>query len=293
MTQIDDFDTQRANQNFIKHSMRAPLLDGAREQKLAQNWRKHRDEAALHELVSAYARMVVPYAMKYRRYGLPMGDLIQEGNLGLMEAATRFDPERGVRFSTYATWWVRARMQDFILRNWSIVRIGTTAAQKSLFFNLRRLQARIGAAVDGRLSPGGQLQIARTLNVRVSDVVEMESRLSRADQSLNQPMSEERDTEWQELLSDSRPDPEDAAIADDEARWRSKWLAAALAELSPRERLIVRQRHYDDSGSTLEAIGKRLGVSKERVRQIEERALAKLRTSLLRHPDAGRALLPS
>ena len=293
MTHIDDIDTHRANQAYIKYSMRAAVLDSEREQELARKWRADGDQAALHELVSAYTRLVVPFAMRYRRYGLPVGDLIQEGNLGLMQAAARFEPERGVRFSTYAMWWVRARIQDFILRNWSIVRTGTTAAQKALFFNLRRLQARIGEHAEERLSPAAQEQIARTLDVRVSDVVEMEMRLSRSDQSLNATLGEDGSDEWQDMLPDARPDPEDAAIADAGARQRSKWLSAALAELSPRERTIICQRQCNDDGATLEEIGRRLGVSKERVRQIEQKALAKLRAMLLRCPDGGRELLAS
>jgi RNA polymerase sigma-32 factor len=220
--------------------------------------------------------------MKYRRFGLPMGDLIQEGNVGLLQAAARFDPERGVRFSSYAMWWIRVRIQDFVLRNWSIVRTGTTAAHKKLFFNLRRLQARIGADDDGHLSADGQQQVARTLNVRVSDVIEMNVRLSRSDQSLNVRIAEDSDGEWQDLLPDMRPDPEDAAIAEDDTRRRSKWVAAALAELSVRERNVIHHRQLDDERSTHEELGKRLGVSKERVRQIEQRALGKMRTALLR-----------
>jgi RNA polymerase sigma-32 factor len=291
MIHVDDADTHRANQAYIKRSMRAPLLDVERERQLAESWRLHRDEAALHKLVSAYSRLVVPFAMKYRRYGLPMGDLIQEGNLGLMQAATRFEPERGVRFSSYAMWWIRARIQDFILRNWSIVRTGTTAAQKALFFNLRRLQARIGRRGGERLAADDQEQIARTLNVRLTDVAEMEARLSRGDQSLNAAVGEDTDEEWQDRLCDMRPDPEDAAIAEDAARLRSKWLVAALAELSARERLVICRHQCDDDGATLEQIGARLGISKERVRQIEQRAIAKLRAALMRHPDGGRALL--
>src|SRR5262245_42175444 len=199
MTHIDDAHTQRANQGYIKRSMRAPLLDGVREQELARSWRKHRDEAALHKLVSAYARLVMPFAMKYRRYGLPMGDLIQEGNVGLMEAAARFDPERAVRFSTYATWWIRARIQDFVLRNWSIVRTGTTAAQKALFFNLRRLQARIDDAGAQGLSSEGRLRIATELKVDVAEVELMEMRLAGADQSLNAPVAEGGDDDWQDF----------------------------------------------------------------------------------------------
>jgi RNA polymerase sigma-32 factor len=288
MTYIDDVETHRDNQAYIRSAMRRPLLDGDRERELARRWRSHGDETSLHQLVSAYTRLCVSLAMKYRRYGLPTADLIQEGNLGLMQAAARFEPERGVRFSTYATWWIRARIQDFILRNWSIVRTGTTAAQKALFFNLRRLQARIGG--DGeRLSPDGCERIARTLNVRVADVIEMAGRLSQSDRSLNVVPGEDGSDEWQDLLPDLQPGPEDVAIAEDDTRMRAKRLAAALAQLSPRERAVIDQRQEEEE-PTLEEIGRRLGVSKERVRQIEQRALAKLRTVLLGSGDVGELL---
>jgi RNA polymerase sigma-32 factor len=277
---VDDIDTHRANQAYIKRSIRTPLLDGDSEQEIAASWRSHRDEAALHRLVTAYARMVVPFAMKYRRYGVPVGDLIQEGNVGLLQAAARFDPERGVRFSSYAAWWIRARMQDFILRNWSIVRAGTTTAQRTLFFNLRRLQAKI-ADSGGRMPADGHQRVAAALNVRVADVIAMAERLAQSDQSLNATIDEDGG-EWQDLLPDMRPSPEDAAIAELDTRQRSKWLAGALAELSARERLVIQQRRLEDDGATLEEVGNRLGVSKERVRQIEHRALDKLRAALLR-----------
>src|SRR5438132_11297772 len=173
MAHIDDTDTQRANVAFIKSSMRAPILERDHEFELARRWRERGDQTALHELVTAYTRLVVATAAKFRHYGLPMGDLIQEGNLGLMQAAARFEPSREVRFSTYAAWWIRSQMQDFILRNWSIVRTGTTAAQKSLFFNLRRLRSRIDEAASGRLSRLSQEKIAKTLQVRVADVAEL------------------------------------------------------------------------------------------------------------------------
>src|SRR3954469_20564943 len=189
MAHIDDPETQRANLTFIKASMREPLLSRDHEFELARSWREDGKEDALHELVRAYTRLVVSTASRFRNYGLPMGDLVQEGNVGLMQAAARFEPDREVRFSTYAAWWIRSAMQDYILRNWSIVRTGTTAAQKSLFFNLRRLRARIeDASGSGALTPAGRQRIADELRVEVAEVESMEMRLASADQSLNAPI---------------------------------------------------------------------------------------------------------
>src|SRR5689334_6002037 len=190
MAYIDNPATQRANLGFIKASMRMPLLSRDRELSLARRWRDGDDTEALHELVRAYTRLVVSLAARFRSYGLPMGDLVQEGNVGLMQAAARFEPERGVRFSTYAAWWIRSAMQDYILRNWSIVRTGTTAAQKSLFFNLRRLRAKIDDVSGRPLSPESKTRIAKELRVEVADVEAMEIRLGAADQSLNAPVSD-------------------------------------------------------------------------------------------------------
>ena len=216
-----------------------------------------------------------------------MGDLMQEGLVGLMIAAERFDPDRGVRFSTYAGWWLRSSMQDFILRNWSVVRTGTTAAQKTLFFNLRRLRARLGDDVDGRLSDAARIRIASELRVGVSDVEQMEMRLAANDHSLNLPVGAEGDDEWQDLLVDDAPSPEDNAVASHDATAHGRWLAVALAELSARERKIIRARRLSDDAETLVTIGRRLGISKERVRQIEQRALAKLKASILRQSGAA------
>ena len=294
MAHIDDTETQRANVAFIRSSMRAPLLERDNEFELARRWREKGDQTALHALVTAYTRLVIATAARFRHYGLPMGDLIQEGNLGLMQAAARFEPAREVRFSTYAAWWIRSQMQDFILRNWSIVRTGTTAAQKSLFFNLRRLRSRIDEAANGPLSDAGREKIARTLQVRVADVAEMEQRLSGPDQSLNATLAEDGDDEWQDLLPDSRPTPEDVTISGHDTHVRLKWLADALGELTSREQTVIRQRRLegDGDGVTLEELGKELGVSKERVRQIEQRALTKLRDALMRRAGTQSALLP-
>lgn len=291
MAYIDDAVTQRANMNYIKASMRTPILSREREFELARRWHEDRDERALHALVSSYARLVVATASRFRNYGLPMGDLVQEGNVGLMQAAARFEPDREVRFSTYAAWWIRSAMQDYILRNWSIVRTGTTAAHKSLFFNLRRLRAKIGAASSaGALSDQAKAWIANELRVAVHDVEIMETRLSTSDQSLNAPISDSGEDDWQEFLADTRPSPEDVVIGMRDGQTRSRWLAEALGELSPREQTIIRQRRLVDEGATLEELGRKLGVSKERVRQLEHRAMTKLRTSLLERaandPDA-------
>jgi len=292
MAHIDDPETQRANLTFIKASMREPLLSRDHEFDLARSWREEGNEAALHDLVRAYTRLVVSTASRFRNYGLPMGDLVQEGNVGLMQAAARFEPDREVRFSTYAAWWIRSAMQDYILRNWSIVRTGTTAAQKSLFFNLRRLRAKIeDASSNGALTQAGRHKIATELNVDVQEVEAMEMRLSGADQSLNAPISDSGEDDWQDFLADQRPSPEDVVIGMRDSTTRSKWLAEALGELSPRERTIISQRRLRDDGATLEELGRELGVSKERVRQLEHRAMLKLKESMMRRVEVSSDLL--
>ncbi len=284
MAYIDNPATQRANLGFIKASMRTPLLTRDRELTLARRWRDADDTEALHELVRAYTRLAVSLAARFRSYGLPMGDLVQEGNVGLMQAAARFEPERGVRFSTYAAWWIRSAMQDYVLRNWSIVRTGTTAAQKSLFFNLRRLRARIEGLSPAPLSEAGCHKIAAALHVDAAAVMQMDQRLSAADQSLNAPIGE-GDDDWQEFLADARPTPEEAVIGRHDGLTRARWLGEAMGELTPRERRIITERRLTEAGATLEDLGRTLGVSKERVRQLEQRALTKLRQALVRRAN--------
>ncbi|MBI1359883.1 MAG: RNA polymerase factor sigma-32 [Alphaproteobacteria bacterium] len=287
--------TQNADRRFIKHAMTAPLLDREHEQELAARWRDDGDEDALHELTTAYMRLVISMAARFRNYGLPMSDLVQEGNVGLMMAAARFEPEREVRFSTYAAWWIRSCIQDFILRNWSIVRTGTTAAQKSLFFNLRRLRALLGDSGDAHMSPENRAFVAKTLSVHEQDVDRMASRLSAADRSLNAPIGETGDAEWQDLLPDESEQPEEEAMAERDRKRRHVWLHEALEDLTDRELTIIRERRLVEDGVTLETLGRKLGVSKERVRQIEHQALRKLRCSLTRivgdPEDSG--LIPS
>lgn len=281
MAYIDDANTQKANMGYIRSSMNEPMLEREHEFDLATRWKDHGDEKALHELIRSYTRLVIATAAKFKHYGLPMGDLIQEGNLGLMQAANKFEPDRDVRFSTYATWWVRASIQDYILRNWSIVRTGTTAAHKSLFFNLRRLRAKIdGAENENGLTTDGRIKIATALGVRVKDVEDMEGRMNRGDQSLNALISDDGEEEVGSFLADTRPNPEDVVIGMKDSQTRSKWLNDALKKLSDREQHIIRERHMQYDTVTLEELGKKLGVSKERVRQLESRALEKLRDNL-------------
>lgn len=274
--------TRDANREFIRISMNAELLSRERELELAYKWRDEDDEEALHELVLAYMRLVISTASKFRNYGLPIADLVQEGTVGLMQAAERFEPEREVRFSTYASWWVRSAMQDYILRNWSVVRTGTTAAQKALFFNFRRLRARIHDGGSGQLDDEGRNNIAKELSVNVTDVVAMEIRLSGSDQSLNARISPNGEDEWQDFLADETPSPEEVVTLAHDSKTRSIWLAQALAELTDREQVIIKERRLRDDGRTLEELGRKLGISKERVRQIEHRALEKLKSSLLK-----------
>ena len=253
-----------ADRKFVRTAMKAPMLEQEHELNLARRWREHQDEAALHELTTAYMRLVVSMAARFRNYGLPMSDLISEGNVGLMQAAARFEPSREVRFSTYATWWIRAGIQDYVLRNWSIVRTGTTSAQKSLFFNLRRLRAQIDDTDDGVMSKKNTAWVSEHLGVPVRDVESMASRMSASDRSLNAPMAADGDGQWQDLIAD------ESAIPD------------ALKALNERETHIILQRRLCEDGVTLEALGHELGISKERVRQIEHQALGKLRKALVR-----------
>ncbi len=273
---------------MVRAAMNAPYLDREEEQRLAKRWRDERDEAALHRLTSAHMRLVIAMAAKFRRYGLSPSDLIQEGNVGLLEAANRFEPERDVRFSTYAAWWIRAAIQDFVLRNWSIVRGGTSSGQKALFFNLRRLRARLAQEKSEAEESEITAEIAARLGVSVADVELMTARLSGYDSSLNAPLHDGEATsgERQDTLVADIDDTDETVghIIDDERRRR--WLYEALDVLDERELRIVRERRLDDAGETLEALGRRLGISKERVRQIEARALEKLRAALLsREPD--------
>jgi RNA polymerase sigma-32 factor len=269
-----------ADRKYRRSAMRTPMLEADREIQLATRWREASDENALHELTTAYMRLVISWASKFRNYGLPMSDLISEGNVGLMIAASRFDPERGVRFSTYASWWIRSSIQEYVLRNWSIVRTGTTSAQKSLFFNLRRLRARIGDAGGGIMDPANRKWVAEHLSVPEREVEAMASRLSASDRSLNAPLAIDGEGEWQDFLIDETARPEMQAIENADRKRYETWIERALQTLSPREIFIIRNRRMSDENATLAAIGAELGISKERVRQIEAQALRKLKKAL-------------
>ncbi len=252
---------------------------------MAYAWRDHRDEAALHRLITAYMRLAISVAAKFRRYGAPMNDLTQEAALGLMKAAEKFDPDRGVRFSTYAVWWIRASVQDYVLRNWSLVRTGSTAGQKSLFFNLSRLKAQFAreAAAEGETLSQYDMtvKVAAELGVSASDVAMMEGRLSGMDKSLNATQANDTDgREWIDLLEDDGPTAaERVAYSHDTAQAR-KWLGQALGVLSDRERLIVAARRLRDEPQTLDSLGIELHLSKERIRQLEAGAYAKMKRAL-------------
>ena len=268
--------------DFALAARTAPYLERDHEQELALAWREQRDEEALHALARAHLRLVMAVATRYRRYGLPLADLIQEGNVGMLEAAARFEPSREVRFSTYASWWIRAAIQDYVLRNWSIVRGGTSSGQKALFFNLRRIRARL-AQRGGAPGPSFYDELARALGSSRAEVERMDARLSAPDLSLNAPLSVgegREDAERVDFLVDSAPTP-DIVVEDslDSDRRRAA-LHDALATLAPRERRIVERRRLAEEPDTLEMLGAELGVSKERVRQLEARALDKLRAAM-------------
>ncbi len=275
--------TLKRNRAFISSAMTAPMLTREREFEIAKRWREDGDETALHELVTAYVRLVVSMASKFSNYGLPLSDLVQEGNIGLMQAAFRFEPEREIRFSTYASWWIKSAMQDYILRNWSIVRSGTSASQKSLFFNLRWLRAKIESPGAGPVTSATLEEIAEKLHIGLKDVENMSNRLATRDQSLNAPVGEEGDDSIGDFLPDLTPNPEEITIRVCDGEIRGRWLQSAMQELSERERLIISERRLNEDKVTLEALGDRLGITKERVRQIEHKAFEKLKSSVVRH----------
>ena len=274
-----------SDQTMSRQAMKAELLDAETELRLAYAWRDQRDEQALHRLITAYMRLAISMAAKFRRYGAPMNDLIQEASLGLMKAADKFDPDRGVRFSTYAVWWIKASIQDYVMRNWSMVRTGSTSSQKALFFNLRRVQAKLEreASQRGEVLDQHQLRqmVAAEVGVPVADVEMMEGRLSGSDYSLNATQSTDEDgREWIDALEDEGTQAAEAVEgAHDGARLRD-WLVKAMKGLNARERYIVAERKLKEDGRTLESLGEELGLSKERVRQLEAAAFAKMRKSL-------------
>ncbi|MFK7875524.1 MAG: RNA polymerase factor sigma-32 [Paracoccaceae bacterium] len=266
-------------------AMKAELLDAETELRLAYAWRDERDEKALHRLITAYMRLAISMASKFKRYGAPMNDLIQEAGLGLMKAADKFDPDRGVRFSTYAVWWIKASIQDYVMRNWSMVRTGSTSSQKSLFFNMRRVQARIEreAAAQGTVLEGHELRrmISEEIGVPLHDVEMMEGRLSGSDYSLNATQSvEDEGREWIDALEDDSAQADETVEHDLDTEQLREWLLLALNGLNERERFIVRERKLRDDPRTLESLGDELKLSKERVRQLEAAAFQKMRKSL-------------
>jgi len=270
------------DRKLIRHAMRAPMLERQEEADLAISWQQERDEYALQKLTESHLRLAIASASKYRHYGLPTADLIQEGTVGLMEAAYRFETSREVRFSTYANWWVRAAVQDYVLRNWSIVRTGTTSAHKSLFFNLKRLKARMGVDPDRPLSFNARTTIADEMGVKLRDVEAMEGRMTANDRSLNAPVADESAQEWQDLLVSDAPQPEAVVMEKRDGNKKAELIEMAMKGLTDRETFIIRERQLKEDGVTLAVLGGQLGISKERVRQLEAQALGKLKQGLIR-----------
>jgi RNA polymerase sigma-32 factor len=277
-------DDNSSRRHMVRAAMKAPYLEREEERELAVLWKDRQDQEALHRLTSAHMRLVIAIAARFRHFGLSMSDLIQEGHVGLLEAAARFEPEREVRFSTYATWWIRASIQDYILRNWSIVRGGTSSAQKALFFNLRRLRARLSKTTGPMNEPSLYEEIALAIGVSRDDVALMDSRLSGPDLSLNAPVIETEGTgsDRQDFIVCTAPLQDEVVGNDIDRERRTTWLSRALKALNERELKIVSERRLTEEGATLEALGQKLGISKERVRQIENRALEKLRSELVK-----------
>lgn len=285
-----------SDMSLTRKAVKAELLDAETELQLAYAWRDSRDEAALHRLITAYMRLAISMAAKFKRYGAPMNDLVQEAGLGLMKAADKFDPDRGVRFSTYAVWWIKASVQDYVMRNWSMVRTGSTSSQKSLFFNMRRVQAQLEreAQQTGENLDKHQLNqlIATEVGVPLSDVEMMDGRLSGSDFSLNATQaSDEEGREWIETLEDENARADLTVEEEHDQKRLANWLGVAMEVLNDREQFIVRERKLIDSPRTLESLGAELGLSKERVRQLEAAAFGKMRKYLEKNAGEVRNFL--
>ena len=270
---------------YLREIRRFPMLTLKEEFTLAKQWTEEGDVEAAHKLVTSHLRLVAKIAMGYRGYGLPVGELISEGNIGMMQAVKRFDPDRGFRLATYAMWWIRAAIQEYILHSWSLVKIGTTAAQKKLFFNLRKVKGQIQAIDDGDLAPETVTEIARRLDVPEHEVVNMNRRLAAPDHSLNAPLRIDGDGEWLDWLEDPTPNQEIELAASEELMLRRGMLETAMADLSDREHHILTQRRLIEEPMTLEELSQIYGISRERVRQIEVRAFEKVQEAM--HGQAG------
>jgi RNA polymerase sigma-32 factor len=266
---------------YLTEIRKFPMLTRDEEFMLAKRWREHEDPEAAHRLVTSHLRLVAKIAMGYRGYGLPIGEVISEGNVGLMQAVKKFEPDKGFRLATYAMWWIRASIQEYILRSWSLVKMGTTAAQKKLFFNLRKAKSEIAAFQEGDMRPEQVSHIATRLGVLNEEVISMNRRLSGPDASLNAPLRSDGESEWQDWLADDNAVSQETQVADDEERTiRMSLLEEAMTELTDRERHILTERRLKDNPTTLEELASQYGVSRERVRQIEVRAFEKLQKAM-------------
>ena len=266
---------------YLTEIRKFPMLPKDEEFMLAQRWKEHQDSEAAHKMVTSHLRLVAKIAMGYRGYGLPIGEVISEGNVGLMQAVKKFEPDKGFRLATYAMWWIRASIQEYILRSWSLVKMGTTAAQKKLFFNLRKAKSQIAAFQEGDLRPEQVSAIATKLGVLDSEVISMNRRLSGPDASLNAPLRSDSESEWQDWLADEEQVSQETRVAEDEEKsLRMSLLEEAMVELTDRERHILTERRLKDDPTTLEELAAQYGVSRERVRQIEVRAFEKLQKTM-------------
>jgi len=277
---VPQLDPESNLARYLQDIRKFPILEAQQEYMLAKRWREHGDSDAAHELVTSHLRLVAKIAMGYRGYGLPMGELISEGNVGMMQAVKRFEPDRGFRLATYAMWWIKAAIQEYILHSWSLVKIGTTAAQKKLFFNLRRIKGEIQALEEGDLAPENVKEIATRLKVSETEVISMNRRMAAPDNSLNAPLRADSEGEWQDWLVDDAESQETILAESEELEKRRDLLHGALETLNDRERHILVERRLSEDPLTLEQLSQQFGISRERVRQIEVRAFEKLQKSM-------------
>ena len=279
---------------YLDHIKKFPMLEAGEEYLLAKDWLEKQDTKAAHKLVTSHLRLVAKIAMGYRGYGLPIADLIAEGNIGMMHAVKKFDPEKGFRLATYAMWWIKAAIQEFVLRSWSQVKIGTTASQKKLFFNLRKIKGKINALEDGDLTPNQVNHIAKTLDVSEDDVVSMNRRMLGGDHSLNSQINRQdgEEAEWQDMLTDERDNQETQYVNHQEKNIRNKMMLEALEYLKPREKDIIIKRRLTENPKTLEDLSQEYKVSRERIRQIETKAFEKLQKAMI-NASKSKNLLPA